>query len=87
MITKEQKERINELYRKQQTAGLTEEEKKEQESLRRLYIEAMKDSLRAQLSSIKVVSQEEYENLSRDKGHECNHEHHHGHCDCDGHKH
>lgn len=87
MITKEQKERINELYRKQQSIGLSEEEKKEQDKLRKLYIEAMKESLRSQLNGIKIVSPEEYDKMSKDKGHTCGHDHHHGNCDCEEHKH
>ena len=40
-------ERINELYRKSQTVGLTEEEKKEQAELRQAY----RDSIRASFTS------------------------------------
>ena len=42
-------DRINELYKKSQETGLTNEEKQEQEELRRKYIEAMKTSLKNQL--------------------------------------
>lgn len=84
MITKEQIQRINELYRKSQNEGLTEEEKKEQAYLRRLYIDSVKESLRAQLESIKVVDKDDYERLMKDKGCSCGHEHHS--CGC-GHKH
>ena len=41
--------RINELYKKSKETGLTDEEKKEQEALRREYIESMKTSLKNQL--------------------------------------
>ena len=41
--------RINELYKKSKETGLTEAEKKEQEELRREYIESMKTSLKNQL--------------------------------------
>lgn len=47
-------ERINALARKARETGLTEEEKQEQASLRREYIDAMKQSLRAQLDSVVV---------------------------------
>ena len=42
-------ERINELYRKSKAEGLTEEEKKEQQILRREYVDAFKRNLREQL--------------------------------------
>ncbi len=46
--------RINELYRKSKAEGLTEAEKKEQKTLRREYIEAVKGNLLAQLNNIDV---------------------------------
>ena len=55
MITQEMIDRINELARKAKTEGLTEEEKTEQQKLRRAYIDAFKANLRAQLDAIKVV--------------------------------
>ncbi|MCX7694124.1 MAG: DUF896 domain-containing protein [Caloramator sp.] len=83
-MTKEQIQRINELYRKSQQEGLTEEEKKEQAQLRRLYIDSVKESLRAQLENIKVVDKDEYDTIMKNKGCSCGHEH--GSCGC-GHKH
>lgn len=50
--------RINELYHKSKAEGLTEKEKKEQQILRREYIEAFKMSLRGQLNNISI--QEKY---------------------------
>jgi uncharacterized protein YnzC (UPF0291/DUF896 family) len=47
--------RINELSRKMKAIGLSEEELKEQQQLRRKYINAFKASLRTQLDSIKYV--------------------------------
>ena len=47
-------ERINALARKARESGLTEEEKQEQATLRREYIDAMKQSLRAQLDSVVI---------------------------------
>jgi uncharacterized protein YnzC (UPF0291/DUF896 family) len=44
--------RINELAKKAKNEGLTPEEKKEQEILRREYIEAFKSNLRASLENI-----------------------------------
>ena len=46
--------RINELYRRSKAEGLTEEEKKEQQLLRREYIEAVKANLRGQLNNISI---------------------------------
>lgn len=47
-------ERINELYHKSKAEGLTGEEKKEQEILRREYIDAFKQNLRGQLNHISI---------------------------------
>lgn len=55
MITKGQILRINELYKKQQEYGLSEEEKREQAMLRRLYVDSVKENLRAQLENIKII--------------------------------
>lgn len=63
MVTKEQIQRINELYKKQTKEGLTEEEKKEQYELRRLYVESVKENLRSQLKNIKIVDEKEYNNM------------------------
>ena len=46
--------RINELARKSKAEGLTAEERKEQESLRREYIEAVRMNLRSQLNNIDI---------------------------------
>lgn len=57
-MTSDQIARINELARKSRTPeGLTDEEKTEQASLRRQYVEDMKRSLRAQLDQIVVVDE------------------------------
>ena len=44
--------RINVLYKKSKEEGLTEEEKVEQEQLRRQYIDGFKNSLRSQLQGV-----------------------------------
>ena len=44
-------DRINELYKKSKEVGLTEEEKKEQQILRRAYIDSVKASITGQLGS------------------------------------
>lgn len=47
-------ERINQLYRKSQAEGLTEDEKKEQASLRSEYIASVRANLRGQLNNINI---------------------------------
>jgi uncharacterized protein YnzC (UPF0291/DUF896 family) len=51
-------QRINELSRKSKTTQLTEEEKAEQQKLRKRYIEAFKTSLKNQLDVIEIVDKE-----------------------------
>lgn len=46
--------RINELYHKAKEKGLTEAELKEQQILRREYIDSFKRSLRGQLNNISI---------------------------------
>lgn len=48
-------QRINELYHKSKAEGLTDEEKKEQELLRKEYIASVRRNLRSQLNNIDVV--------------------------------
>lgn len=54
-MTQEKIQRINELARKSRDQGLTEEEKTEQQALRREYVEAMKQSLKSQLDASVVI--------------------------------
>lgn len=56
-MTKEKIDRINELARKQKSEGLTEEEAKEQATLRKEYIDAYKKSLIAQLENTYIVDE------------------------------
>ena len=51
-------ERINELARKERSAGLTETEKEEQARLRKEYIEAVRRNLRAQLDNIDMIEED-----------------------------
>ncbi len=53
-MEKEKIERINELARKRKTAGLTEEETREQEALRKEYISGFRENLRQLLDSVVV---------------------------------
>ncbi|WP_297438542.1 DUF896 domain-containing protein [uncultured Clostridium sp.] len=48
-------DKINELARKNKTVGLTDEEKKEREVLRREYIDRFKNNMRSQLEEIKPM--------------------------------
>lgn len=58
MVTQEQINRINELARKSKTPeGLTEDEKVEQQKLRRLYIDSFKESLVGQLENTYIVDE------------------------------
>ena len=62
-------ERINALYRKSKAEGLTEEEKKEQDFLRKEYIASVKSNLRNQLNNIDVINEKgKVENLGEKYG-------------------
>lgn len=70
MLEKSRLDRINELAKKSKTEGLTEEEKKEQELLRKEYIEKFRENFRGQLKQIKFVedlSEEELEQINKEK--------------------
>ena len=58
VVTQEKINRINELYRKSKAEGLTDDEKKEQELLRKEYIANVRMNLRAQLNNIDLVSED-----------------------------
>lgn len=47
-------DRINTLYHKSQSVGLTEEEKEEQARLRKEYVAAIKNNMRAHLNNISI---------------------------------
>ena len=66
MITQDKIDRINELARKAKSEGLTDEEIVERDLLRREYIEAFKENLRAQLENIKFVDKESVEDNAID---------------------
>ena len=51
-------DRINELYHKSQTEGLTEEEKAEQKELRQQYVLSIRRSLRGQLDNIDIQNED-----------------------------
>lgn len=57
-MTQEKIDRINELYRKSKAEGLTEEEKKEQDLLRKEFIANVRGNLQAQLNNIDMVNED-----------------------------
>jgi len=54
--------RINELFRKKNSIGLTNEELEEQKQLRQVYLTAIKKSLRDQLDHIEIVDEDQKNN-------------------------
>ncbi|MBR5578069.1 MAG: DUF896 domain-containing protein [Lachnospiraceae bacterium] len=50
--------RINELYHKSQSEGLTEEEKTEQQTLRSEYVANIRANLRGQLNTITIENED-----------------------------
>lgn len=67
MLDKKKIDRINFLANKSKNEGLTEEEKKEQKSLRDEYIKAFRKNFKNRLDNIKVVDQEEYDKIMNEK--------------------
>ena len=57
-MTDEKIQRINELYNKSKAEGLTEEEKKEQQILRKQFIDDFKRNLRGQLDNISLQDED-----------------------------
>lgn len=69
MMTDEKINRINELYRKSQAEGLTEDEKKEQAILRKEFVASVKSNLKNQLNNIDMVNEDgSIENLGEKYG-------------------
>jgi uncharacterized protein YnzC (UPF0291/DUF896 family) len=68
-MTDEKIQRINTLYRKSQAEGLTAEEKKEQELLRKEFVASVKANLKSQLNNIDMVAEDgSVENLGEKYG-------------------
>lgn len=62
-------DRINELYRKSKAEGLTEEEKREQDMLRKQFVANVRKNLTAQLNNIDMVNADgSVENLGEKYG-------------------
>jgi uncharacterized protein YnzC (UPF0291/DUF896 family) len=57
-MTDEKIQRINELYRKSKAEGLTAEEKKEQDLLRKEFVASVRANLKSQLNSIDMVNED-----------------------------
>lgn len=57
-MKQEKIDRINELAIKQKSIGLTEEEKKEQADLRKEYLEAIRESMRANLNNVSIIEKD-----------------------------
>jgi len=58
MINDQAIKRINELYQKQKTVGLTKEELAEQQQLRKQYLAGIRTSLRGHLDNIRFVDKD-----------------------------
>lgn len=58
MNVKEMTARINELYHKSQSEGLTAKEKEEQAALRQAYVANVRANLRGQLDNISIVEKD-----------------------------
>lgn len=54
MMTDEKIARINALYHKAKTQGLTDEEKEEQACLRKEFLEAVRNNVKTQLNNIDI---------------------------------
>jgi uncharacterized protein YnzC (UPF0291/DUF896 family) len=68
-MTDEKIQRINELYRKSKAEGLTADEKKEQDLLRKEFIASVRANLKSQLDSIDMVNEDgSVENLGEKHG-------------------
>lgn len=61
-------DRINELYHKSQTVGLTEEEKTEQAKLRSDYVAAIRRNLRGTLDNVSFVNPDGSITKAKDAG-------------------
>ena len=67
MVDQKKIDRINELARKYKAEGLTPEEIKERDALRKEYLANFRKSFRARLENIEVVSPEDYEKRKKEK--------------------
>lgn len=61
MFDQKKLDRINELAKKNKSEGLSQEETKERDELRKEYLDNFRAHFRSRLDTVKVVSPEEYE--------------------------
>lgn len=64
MLSKDKMDRINHLARKSKSEGLTDDEKKEQASLRQEYIEKFREHFKGHLNRVKFVEDLSEEELA-----------------------
>ncbi len=68
-MTEEKIKRINELYHKSKSVGLSEEEKTEQQSLRKEFVASVRANVKSQLDSISIEQEDgTVENLGEKYG-------------------
>jgi uncharacterized protein YnzC (UPF0291/DUF896 family) len=79
MISKEDIDRINFLSRKSREQELSNDEKIEQQELRRRYIDYIKSQVKVQLDSIEYVEDKQDCDCGCSCGHDHGHHHHHKH--------
>ncbi len=65
MFDQNKLDRINYLAKKNKEVGLTEEELKEREILRKEYLTHFRGHFKSRLENIKVVTPEEYEKMNK----------------------
>lgn len=58
MLSEAKINRINQLAQKAKKVGLTDQEKKEQQKLRQQYLQNVRQSLKHQLKSVKIIDPE-----------------------------
>lgn len=74
MITRELIDKINSLWHKQKTFGLTDEEKAEQRLAREQYLEGIRGQVRGMLESVRSpISPPDHEHNSECSCEECKH--------------
>lgn len=73
MISKELVDKINSLWHKQKTVGLTEEEKQEQKAVREEYLAAIRVQVRGMLDDLTRPQENCHDHHNHDHGCSCGH--------------